>query len=65
MKEIVASIFEALKNLEMPPTPKNVSIMNGVYNGIKQIYAEMEGNSNAGSETEDRTKADSDGRGND
>ncbi len=65
MKETVSSIFEALQRLEMPPTPKNTSIMNGVYNALKQIYAEMEEKNNAGSGTENGTAADSDGQGND
>ena len=64
MKDILADIFEALQRLDMPPTPKNTSIMNGVYNGLKRIYAEMEEKSNAGSGTENGTAADSDGRGN-
>ena len=59
----IETIFEALKLLDIKPTPNNVSIMNGVYNGLKQIYAEMEGKNNAG--TENGTAADSDGRGND
>ena len=61
----IETIFEALKLLDIKPTPNNVSIMNGVYNGLKQIYAEMEGTNNAGSGTENGTAADSDGRGND
>lgn len=50
MKEIVASIFEALKNLEMPPTPKNVSIMNGVYEQLRIIYKELEDMKDVGTE---------------
>lgn len=42
MKDKVAAIFEALKQLDIKATPGNVSIMNGVFNYLKEIYAEME-----------------------
>lgn len=60
MKEQIESVFEALKELEMKPTPKNVSIMNGVYNRLKGIYKELEEKENAAN----RRTADPDGRNN-
>lgn len=41
MKEKVNEIFDALQALEMKPTPNNVSIMNGVYAFLREIYNEM------------------------
>lgn len=47
MKEKINAIFEALQSLEMKPTPSNVSIMNGVYAFLREIYQEMEEKKNA------------------
>ena len=41
-KEKVKAVFEALKQLDIKATPENVSIMNGVYVFLKEIYAELE-----------------------
>ena len=50
MKEKIEACFEALKQLDMKPTPGNVSIMNGVYEQLRAVYYEMkEGEENAGS----------------
>ena len=51
MKEKLNEVFEALKELNMKPTPPNVSIMNGVYNLLRQVYHELEeAEKNAGGE---------------
>ena len=41
MEEKVKAVFEALKQLDIKATPGNVSIMNGVFTYLKEIYAEM------------------------
>jgi hypothetical protein len=41
MKEKLNEVFEALKMLDMKPTPPNVSIMHGVYNLLKDVYKEL------------------------
>jgi hypothetical protein len=48
MKERIEVVFEALKELDMKPTPGNVSIMNGVYEQLRAVYNELkEGEENA------------------
>lgn len=42
MKERIAEVYDALKELDMKPTPNNTSIMSGVYRILKDIYAELE-----------------------
>ena len=42
MKDKVAAIFDALKQLDIKATPGTVSIMHGVFTYLKEIYAEME-----------------------
>ena len=42
MKEKVEEVFNALKELDMKPTPSNVSIMDGVYSLLREIYRELE-----------------------
>jgi len=42
MKEKIEGVFEALKELDMKPTPNNVSIMNGVYLILREIYEKAE-----------------------
>ena len=50
MKERIEVVFNALKQLDMKPTPGNVSIMNGIYEQLRAVYNEMkEGEENAGS----------------
>lgn len=50
MRERIEVVFEALKQLDMKPTPGNVSIMNGVYEQLRAVYNELkEGEENAGS----------------
>ena len=50
MKDRILVVFEALKQLDMKPTPGNVSIMNGVYEQLRAVYNEMkEGKEDAGS----------------
>lgn len=50
MKERINVVFEALKELDIKPTPANVSILNGVYEQLRAVYNELkEGEENAGS----------------
>lgn len=50
MRERIEVVFEALKQLDLKPTPGNVSIMNGVYEQLRAVYNELkEGEENAGS----------------
>lgn len=46
MKERIEVIFEALQKLDIKATPNNVSILDGVYDVLRQIYQE-EGQNNA------------------
>ncbi len=34
----IETIFEALKLLDIKPTPNNVSILNGVYEMLRDMY---------------------------
>lgn len=52
MDERILVVFEALKDLDIKPTPHNVSIMNGVYEQLRAVYNELkEGGDDAGSRT--------------
>ncbi len=42
MKEEIETVFNALQELDMKPTPHNVSIMNGVYELLRGLYKETE-----------------------
>lgn len=44
MKEKVESCFNALRELDLKPTPHNVSILHGVYEILRSLYREMEEN---------------------
>lgn len=67
MQEKVNEVFDALQELDMKPTPHNVSIMSGVYSFLREIYNEMEVQENVGTDnaTENGSAADTDGRDND
>ena len=41
MQEKIEEIFNALQMLDMKPTPNNVSIMDGVYLILREIYNEL------------------------
>lgn len=60
MKEKVEEVFNALKELDMKPTPNNVSIMDGVYSFLREIYKGLEDIENVGTDsgTEGRSAAD-------
>ena len=42
IKDKLEEIFDALKGLEMAPTPNNVSIMDGVYSTLRELYHKAE-----------------------
>ena len=37
----INAVYDALKELDMKPTPNNTSIMAGVYRVLKEVYAEL------------------------
>lgn len=51
MKKVIESVFDTLQDLDMKPTPHNVSIMDYVYQTLRNIYKEMEEAENAGNES--------------
>ena len=59
MKEKIESVFNALQELDMKPTPNNVSIMDGVFSVLRDVYQELKGAEDG------RAAADPDGRDND
>lgn len=63
MKEKIKEVFEALQLLDIKPTPNNVSILNGVFAYLREIFKELEEQENAG--TEGRNTPDISGRNND
>ena len=52
MKEKIEEIYNALKKLEIKATPGNVSILNGVFVFLKEIYAELDKGGDSGERTE-------------
>ena len=51
MKEKIEAVFNTLQELDMKPTPHNVSIMDGVFSCLREIYKEMEISKNVGTES--------------
>lgn len=41
MKEKINACFEALKELDIKPTPNNVSILAGVYDNLRSVYSDL------------------------
>ena len=41
MKEKINECFEALKELDIKPTPNNVSILSGVYDILRSVHSEL------------------------
>lgn len=52
IKRNMEEIFDVLRELELSPTPRNVSIMNGVYSLLKQSYHILEEMDDAGKSNE-------------
>lgn len=42
MRETINEVFTALQDLDMKPTPHNVSIMSGVFSCLREIYSKLE-----------------------
>ena len=63
MKEKIREIFEALQLIDIKQTPNNVSILNGVFAYLREIFKELEEQVNAG--TEGRNTPDISGRNHD
>lgn len=51
MKEKVKDVFNVLRELDIKATPNNVSILDGVYATLREIYQRMEESENAGTES--------------
>lgn len=51
MKEKVEDVFNVLRELDIKATPNNVSILDGVYATLREIYQRMEEAENAGNES--------------
>lgn len=51
MKEKVKDVFNVLRELDIKATPNNVSILDGVYATLREIYQRMEETENAGTES--------------
>lgn len=51
MKDKIKEVFEVLQELDMKPTPNNVSIMDGVYAFLREVYKELEVQENVGTES--------------
>ena len=41
MEEKIETAFNALKELDIKPTPHNVSILDGVFNVLRDVYIEL------------------------
>ena len=41
MKEKVTACFDTLQELDIKPTPHNVSILAGVYELLRQVFEEL------------------------
>ena len=41
MLEKIEQCFDALQSRDMKPTPHNVSIMDGVYSLLREVYGEL------------------------
>ena len=52
MQEKLNDVFTALQGLDIKATPNNVSILDGVYATLREIYQRMEETENVGSESE-------------
>lgn len=51
MKNKIEEVFNVLQELEIKPTPHNVSIINGVFSCLREIYHKLEeGEQDAGTE---------------
>ena len=48
MKEKIEECFNALQGLEIKATPRNVSVLDGVFSLLREVYSELEGMENAG-----------------
>ena len=60
MKEKIEEIFNALQELEsIKTTPRNISILNGVFNLLREIYNDLGVGENVGSCAENRSTVDS------
>lgn len=52
MKEQIRDIFTALQELDIKATPNNVSILDGVYATLREIYQRLEESENVRTESE-------------
>ena len=62
MKEKINACYERLQKLAIQPTKNNMEILLQTLYDLQEVYRELEGTENAG--TENRAPSDSDGRDN-
>ena len=46
IKQKIEAVFNALQELNIKPTPHNVSLLSGVYNLLREAYVEAEKHGN-------------------
>lgn len=44
MREKIESVFNALQELDIKPTPNNVSILSGVFDVLREVYQGVDNN---------------------
>ena len=52
MKNKLETVFDSLQMLELKPTPNNVSILDGVYGILREIYKDLGGLEDGGESKE-------------
>lgn len=63
MKDRIQVCFNALQELDIKPTPHNVSILNGVYETLRSVYSDIDKGKegeNVARQTVDSQRADND-----
>ena len=53
MKDEVKSVFDLLQQLDMKPTPNNVSIMTIVYDTLRGLFNDQKEGENSGGSSSD------------
>ena len=56
MKDKVNEIFNALQELDIKATPHNVAILDGVFDFLRVIYAELEKSEKDGEQQDGRAQ---------
>ena len=56
MDERIEEVFNALMQLDLKPTPHNVSILDGVFNILRGLYNEVKKEGDSDGRAADRTE---------